>query len=101
MTVKEILVSVDIERRPGFRVQRAESNEFGGVTRRPGGPILLPQIIEQRQALFKFFEVLAHGAVLPPPASVGEAHQHSQAGMVGRRENFSEPQGPEDLQNRS
>jgi hypothetical protein len=27
-------------------------------------PVLLPQIIEQRPALFEFFDVLAHGAVL-------------------------------------
>ena len=33
------------------------------MTRRPGDPVLLPQIIEQRKALFEFFEVLAHGAV--------------------------------------
>jgi hypothetical protein len=33
------------------------------VTSRLGDPVLLPQIIEQRKALFEFFEVLAHGAV--------------------------------------
>jgi hypothetical protein len=70
------------------------------VTRRPSGPILLPQIIEQRQALFEFFDVLAHGAVWSPETSVGEGGQHSQARMVGARKNFSETQGPEDLQNR-
>ncbi len=63
MAVKEIFAGVDIERRPGLGVQRTESNELGGVTRRPGGPILLPQVIEQRQALFDFFQVLAHGAI--------------------------------------
>jgi hypothetical protein len=61
--------------------------------------ILLPQIIEQRKALFEFFEVLAHGAVLPLETNVGEGGLHSQARMVGE-EIFSEPQGPEELQNR-
>jgi hypothetical protein len=52
--------------------------------------MLLPQIIEQRKALFQFFDILAHDAVLPLEANVGEGGQHSQARMVGRR-NFSEP----------
>ena len=62
MAVKEIFAGVDLERRPGLWVQRTESNELGAVTRRSGGPIFLPQIIEQRQALFQFFEILVHGA---------------------------------------
>ena len=83
VAVEEIFAGVDIERRPGFRVQGTESDELGAVTRRPAGPILLPQIIEQRQALFQFFDILAHGAVLPLETSVGEGGQHSQARMVG------------------
>jgi len=31
------------------------------MTRRPGDPVLLPQIIEQRKTLPEFFEILAHG----------------------------------------
>jgi hypothetical protein len=46
--------------------------------------MLLPQIIEQRQALFQFFDVLAHDAVLPLEVNVGEGRQHSQARMVGK-----------------
>ncbi len=100
MTVEEIFVSVDVERRPGFRMQRTESNELGAESDRPGGPTLLPQIIEQRQTLFQFFDILAHGAVFPLEANVGEGGQHSQARMVGGR-NFSEPQGPKNLQDLS
>ena len=76
------------------------SSTSGAVTCRPGGPILLPQIIEQRKALFQFFEVLAHDAVSPLEANVGEGRQHFQARMVGG-EIFSETQGPENLQNRT
>src|SRR5690348_5382152 len=101
MAVKEIFAGVDIERGPGFRVQGTESDELRAVPYRPGGPVLLPQIIEQRQALFEFFEVLAHGAVWPPETSVGEGGPQSQARMVGGRKNFSATQRPEDLQNRS
>ncbi len=46
VTVKEIFAGVDIKRRPGFRVQRTESDELGAVTGRLGGPILPPQIIK-------------------------------------------------------
>ena len=86
VTVEEIFASVDIERRPGFRMQWTESNELGAESDRPGGPTLLPQIIEQRQTLFQFFDILAHGAVFPLEANVGEGGQHFQARMVGRRE---------------
>jgi hypothetical protein len=100
VTVKEIFAGVDIERRPGFRMQGTESDELGAVSGGPVGPILLPQIIEQRKTLFQFFDVLAHGAVLPLEANVGEGSEHFQARMVGG-EIFSETQGPENLQNRS
>lgn len=100
VAVEEIFVSVDIERRAGFGVQRTKADELRAVTGRPGDPVLLPQIIKQRKALFEFFEVLAHGAVLPLEANVEEGRQHSQARMVGG-EIFSETQGPENMQNRS
>ena len=100
VTVEEIFAGVDIERGPGFGVQRTESDELGAVTVRPTGPILLPQIVEQRQALFEFFDILVHGAVLPPETSVGEGRQHFQGTMVGGKI-FSETQGPKDLENRS
>jgi hypothetical protein len=62
VAVEEIFAGVDVERRSSFPVQRAESDELGGaVTRRAGVPVLLPQIIEQRSALFEFFDVLTHG----------------------------------------
>src|SRR6516165_962092 len=62
VTVEEIFASVDIERRAGFPVQGTDSDELRSMASRPGNPVLLPQIIEQRKALFEFFEVLAHVA---------------------------------------
>src|ERR1700746_196783 len=41
MTVENIFAGVDIERRPSFRVQRAESDELGMVTRGLRHPVLL------------------------------------------------------------
>jgi len=46
VTVEEIFAGVDIERGPGFRMQRTESEELGAGTGRPTGPILLPQIVQ-------------------------------------------------------
>jgi hypothetical protein len=100
VTVKEILAGIDIERRSGFRMQGTESDKLVAVSGGLGDPILLPQKIEQRKTLFQFFDVLAHGAVFPLEANVGEGRQHFQARMVGG-EIFSETQGPENLQNRS
>ena len=60
VAVEEIFAGVDIERRPRFRVQGTESDELGAATGGPGDPILLSQIVEQRQTLFQFFDVLAH-----------------------------------------
>ena len=52
VTVKEIFAGVDVERRPGFRVQGTKSDELWSLSSRPGGPVLLPQIIEQRNSPF-------------------------------------------------
>ena len=76
MTVKEICAGVDIERRAGFRVQETEADELRAVASRPGDPVLLPQIIEQRKALFEFFNVLAHDRSF---ASGGERRRKSPA----------------------
>ena len=101
VAVEEIFAGVDIKRRVGFRMQRTESDELRAVADGSGDPILMPQIIEQRQALPEFFEALAHGGVLPLGPSVGGGRQHSQARMVGEEKFFSETQRPENLQNRS
>ncbi len=81
MTVKEILAGVDIERRAGFRMQGTESDELGAVSGGPGGPMLLPQIIEQRKALFQFFDVLAHDAVLPLEVNVRKGQRICRTGL--------------------
>ena len=83
MAVEEILAGIDIKRGPGLGMQGTESDELGAVTARPTGPILLPQVVEQWKSLFEFFDILAHGAVLPPETNVEESRQHSQARMVG------------------
>ena len=102
VAVEEIFASIDVERRLSFPVQRTESDELGGaVTCRAGVPVLLPQIIEQRLALFEFFDVLAHGAFSVRKPSVGEGPPAFPGKDGGWKKFFSETQGREDLQNRS
>jgi len=99
VTVEEIFAGVNVERGPGFHVQRTKSDELVAVTGRSTGPILLPQIVEQRQALFEFFDILVHGRCF---ASGGERRRRPPAFPGkdgGRTENFSATQGPENLQN--
>lgn len=100
VTIKEIFADVDIEGRASFRMQRTEADELGAVADRTGDPVLLPKIIEQRKSLLELFEILAHVPVSASGGNVGEDGQNFHARMVGG-EIFSEPQGPEDVQNRS
>jgi len=64
VAVEEILPGVDIEGRPGFKVQGTESDELGARTCASAAPVPLPQIIEQRKTLFQFFQILAQGGRL-------------------------------------
>ena len=82
VAVEDILVRVDIERGPGFLMQRTEANILP-ATCRPTDPAVLLQIIEQRYPSFECFDVLAHSVFSPPRPSVGEIRRHSQARMVG------------------
>src|ERR1035437_1554068 len=99
VAIEDIFASVHIERRPGLLVQRTESDKLRAA-HRPGSPVMLSQIVQQRHPPLECFDVLAHNAFSPPEPSVGERRRQSQARMVGERV-FSKKQGPEVLQNRS
>jgi len=65
---EQILARVDVERGMGFLMQRTESNELGASTGAVTGPVVPLQIVEQRNALFEPFQILAHGgwvAIVP------------------------------------
>ena len=51
VAVENIFASVDIERGPGLLVQRTESDKLES-TRRMTSPVVLPQIVQQRQPPF-------------------------------------------------
>lgn len=64
-------------------MQGTQSYELGALTRWLADPILLSQVIEQRQSLFELFEILAHGAVFasgdepkePPQINLNNLHE--------------------------
>ena len=89
VTVEEIFAGVDIERRPGFRMQWTESDELGAMTGSPADPILLPQIVEQRQVQFEFFDIFAHGVVCLRRRTLDEGRPAFPGKDGGRREKFS------------
>src|ERR1035437_4229844 len=47
------------------------------------GPVVLPQIVQQRQPPLECFDVFAHNAFSPPEHSVVARRRQSQARMVG------------------
>jgi len=53
VAVEEILAGIDIKGRPSFRVQGTEPHELRALTRQPASPILLSQVIEQRESVFE------------------------------------------------
>src|SRR5713226_5658100 len=61
VTIEQILAGIDIERRPGIRVQRAESHELLSRGDAATGPVAPLQVLQQRNTLFELFQVLAHG----------------------------------------
>src|SRR5713226_7156126 len=88
VTIEQILAGIDIERRPGIRVQRAESHELLSRGDAATGPVAPLQVLQQRNTLFDLFQILAHGVRFLSAASLGENRPHSQARMVGGKNPF-------------
>src|SRR6266851_9948882 len=72
VTVEQILAGIDIKRRPGIPVQRAESHELLSRSDAATGPVAPLQVLQQRNTLFELFQILAHGLLFPSGTSVGE-----------------------------
>jgi hypothetical protein len=65
VAVEQILAGIDIERRPGFRMQRAESHKLLSHPDAARPPVAALQILQQRNPLFELFQILAHGVGVP------------------------------------
>src|ERR1039457_7399261 len=57
VAVEEIFARVDIERRTAITVERTESHELPAAGGGARGPVALPQIVQQGNALFKVLQI--------------------------------------------
>lgn len=83
VAVEQILAGIDIERRPAFRMERAESHKLLSHPDAARRPVAALQVLQQRNTLFELFQILAHGIGVPSRSSARDGGQHSQARMVG------------------
>src|SRR6516165_703690 len=93
VTVEQVLAGIDVKGRARFRVQGTQPHQLLAGASAARGPVVLLQVLQQRQALFEPFQILLHGRAFLPWSSVGEKPRSSQARMVDDSI-FSEPQGP-------
>src|SRR5215469_18890147 len=93
VTVEQVLAGIDVKGRARFPVQGTQPHELLAGASAAGGPVVLLQVLQQRQALFEPFQILFHGRAFLPWSSVGEKPRSSQARMVDDSI-FSKPQGP-------
>src|SRR5579864_7212642 len=61
VAIEQILAGISIERRPGFRVQRAETHKLLSRSNATGPPVAPLQVLQQRNTPFELFQILAHG----------------------------------------
>src|SRR5580658_183641 len=88
VAIEQILAGIDIEGRLLIRMQRAESHELIAGADMVSGPVVPPQVLQQRPTLFELLQILAHDVALSSWLSVGQDRPHSQARMVGASESF-------------
>src|SRR4051812_4856447 len=62
MAVEQILARVDIERRMVLAMEGTESHELLPVEAARERPVVLPQIIQQGNALFEIFQIVPHNS---------------------------------------
>ena len=70
VTVEQVFPGVDVEGGMSVLMQRTESRELGAGTNPMPSPVVLLQVLQQRNTLFEPFEVLAHGVYSSPSVRV-------------------------------
>jgi hypothetical protein len=68
MAVEQILAGIDVKGRTGIAVQRTQPDK---LLRDAGGastPVVLLQVLQQRDALFEPFQIHTHGSFFSLPA---------------------------------
>src|SRR5215813_9287942 len=65
VAVEQVFASIDVKRGPVLCVRRTESHELRSTADAASGPVAPLQILQQRNALFELFQILAHGGWCP------------------------------------
>jgi hypothetical protein len=68
----------------GFLMQGTVSDELGASAGAVSGPVVALQVLEQWNALFEPFQILAHGGHHSPQPKLQTLGRSSQARMVGQ-----------------
>ena len=84
VAVEQILARVDIEGGMDFLMQRTESDELGARAGAVSDPVVPLQVLEQWNARFELFQILAHGGRHSPKPKLQTPGPSSQARMVGQ-----------------
>src|SRR5215471_3023563 len=92
MAVEQVFAGIDVKRGPVLCVQRTESHELRSTADAASGPVAPLQILQQRNALFELFQILAHEADVPSRSRVKE-RQPAFPGKDGGRRSFSKCAG--------
>src|SRR6516162_2301493 len=87
VAIEQVFLRVDVERGLGFLMQGTQSYELGAGADLMPSPMVPLQVLQQRNALFEPFQILAHGVHNPPSVRVGTLGCHSQARMVCEEKN--------------
>ena len=84
----------------GFLMQGTESNELGSSAGAVSGPVVPLQVLEQWNALFELFQILAHGGhpLSSPNYKLGAPVPRQGWWVSNKISLLSEAQRPEDLQ---
>src|ERR1700722_19609232 len=89
VAVEQILARVDIEGGTGFLMQGTASDELGARASAMSDPVMPLQVLQQWNALFELFQILAHGGPRSRKPKLRTLAPSFQARMVGQYENLA------------
>ena len=69
VAIEQVLARVDVEAGASVLMQGTESDELGASCGAVPAPVVPLQVLQQRNALFELFQILAHGVHILPASS--------------------------------
>ncbi len=97
VVIENIFASVHAERGPRLLVLRTKSDDLGAA-RRMTSPVLLPQIVQQRQPPLESFDVFSHSALFASGTQRRQVTPEAPGKDGGEQDCFLQPQRPEDFE---